>query len=126
MGETSMKPSVSRDRWLALPEDQPSPKRPSRLRALDGVIMLRADGKPAGGSFPENVWVVMGAQDDDIEDFFGPRGDLLTAHLEQSAADADTRYCVGLSTDRKDMLMNGAGAYPVYVSGLIKLHRDCR
>jgi hypothetical protein len=98
-------------------------KRLGRLRTLDGVIMLSSDGRPAAGAFPENVWVVMGCEEDCIEDFFGPSADVLTAGLEESIFGDDTRYCVGFDSKRQQMVMNGGGAYPVYVSGLLRVHQ---
>jgi hypothetical protein len=98
------------------------PERVGRLKTLDGVIMLSPDGCPAAGAFPENVWVVMGSEADRIEDFFGPSADVLTAALETKESDADTRYCVGFDTAQSRMFMNGGGAYPVYVSGILRMH----
>ena len=94
------------------------------LRALDGVIMLSSDGRPASGLFPDNVWVVMGSDDDCIEEFFGAGRDVLTAGLEGERSGGGTRYCVGFDAGRQRMMMNGDGAYPVYVSGLLRLRRD--
>ncbi len=98
------------------------PERTGRLKTLDGVIMLNPDGCPAAGAFPENVWVVMGRESDRIEDFFGPSADVLTAALESPDEAADTRYCVGFDSAREQMVMNGGGAYPVYVSGILRMH----
>ena len=98
------------------------PERVGRLRTLDGVIMLSPDGCPAAGAFPENVWVVMGSERDRIEDFFGHSADVLTAALEPTDGDADTRYCVGFDSAQERMVMNGGGAYPVYVSGILRMH----
>ena len=97
-------------------------ERTGSLRTLDGVIMLSSDGRPAGGTFPDNVWIVMGRDEDSIEDFFGPSADVLTADLEGDRRDEQTRYCVGFDTSRQKMVMNGDGAYPVYVSGLLRMH----
>ncbi|MFQ5766960.1 MAG: hypothetical protein ACE5ID_03130 [Acidobacteriota bacterium] len=98
--------------------------RPARLKTLDGVIMLSPDGHPAGGTFPDNVWVVMGTDDDSIEDFFGPSADVLSAELETRPGQVRSRYCVGFDTRKQEVLMNGDGAYPVYVSGLLRLNRN--
>ena len=84
--------------------------------------MLSPDGHPAGGSFPDNVWVVMGGDEDSIEEFFGGSDDVITAGLSEPAVRDDTRFCVGFDTRRDTMVMNGCGAFPVYVSGLLKLH----
>ncbi|MFQ5718066.1 MAG: hypothetical protein ACE5IK_00820 [Acidobacteriota bacterium] len=97
-------------------------ERPRRLTTLDGVIMLSPDGRPAGGSFPDNVWVVMGDEDDSIEDFFGDCDDVITGGLVGDEQTEDTRFCVGFNAGREAMVMNGKGAFPVYVSGLLRLH----
>ena len=97
---------------------------PRRLRTLDGVIMLSPDGRPASGAFPDNVWVVMGDEDDSIEEFFGDCEDVLTAGLDGSDLDTETRFCVGFDATRERMVMNGRGVYPVYVSGLLRLHLE--
>jgi len=97
--------------------------RSSRLRTLDGVIMLSPDGRPAAGAFPDNVWIVMGTDDDSIEDFFGPSGDVLMVGMSDDEISDDTAYCVGFDMERRDMVMNGAGSYPVLVSGLLRAHR---
>ena len=97
-------------------------QRPGGLRTLDGVIMLASDGRPAGGAFPDNVWVVMGGDGDSIEEFFGDSDDVITAGLTEPEDRGGTRFCVGFDTRRDKMVMNGDGAFPVYVSGLLKLH----
>ena len=99
-------------------------RRPKGLRTLDGVIMLSPDGRPAGGSFPDNVWVVMGGEADSVEEFFGDCDDVITAGLSEPAAREETRFCVGFDTRRDTMVMNGCGAFPVYVSGLLRLHLE--
>ena len=98
-------------------------KRSGCLRTLDGVIMLSSEGGPAGGSFPENVWLVMGSDEDEIEDFFGPSEDILTSGLLDWTPGEDTHYCVGFDSKQEKMVMNGGGAYPVYVSGLLRMHQ---
>ena len=105
-------------------ESKPLPRRSvvKRMRALDGVIMLSPDGQPAAGVFPENMWLVMGSDADTIEDFFGPSPDVLAAELEKNSNREDATYCVGFSAEDDQMVMNGDGTYPVYVSGLLKLH----
>ena len=97
--------------------------RETRLRTLDGVIMLDPSGRPAGSSFPGNVWVVMGTEEDSIEDFFGECDDVLTAAMGELDADYGGSYCVGFDSDEQDIVMNGGGSYPVYVSGLLRAHR---
>ncbi len=94
-----------------------------RLRTLDGVIMLDPSGRPAGSAFPGNVWVVMGTAEDSIEDFFGSCDDVLTAAMGDLDVDEGGRYCVGFDADEQNMVMNGGGSYPVYVSGLLRAHR---
>lgn len=84
--------------------------------------MLSSDGRPAGGSFPDNVWIVMGGDGDSIEEFFGDSDDVITAGLTEPEVSDETRFCVGFDTRRETMVMNGCGAFPVYVSGLLKLH----
>ncbi|MFQ5670961.1 MAG: hypothetical protein ACE5HD_10655 [Acidobacteriota bacterium] len=94
-----------------------------RLRALDGVIMLSPDGGPGGGAFPDNLWLVMGQEGDRIEDFFGVCDDVLTADLDHRPREESRHYCVGVDPSRHEMVMNGGGAYPVYVSGLLRMKR---
>jgi len=94
-----------------------------RLRTLDGVIMLDPYGRPPAGSFPGNVWVVMGTDNDSIEDFFGSSDDVLTAAMSETEPDSESFYCVGFDSDDDDIVMNGGGSYPVYVSGLLRAHR---
>ena len=101
----------------------PKDRREGRLRTLDGVIMLDPFGRPAAGSFPGNVWVVMGTDEDGIEDFFGSCDDVLTAAMGGMDADEGGSYCVGFDSDEQDMVMNGGGSYPVYVSGLLRANR---
>ena len=117
-----MNRTKSRRSWQTADTVTASCDTSRRLRTLDGVIMLSPDGRPAGGGFPDNVWVVMGEGQDSIEDFFGASRDVLTAGLETKDRDSDTRYCVGFDATRARMVMNGRGAYPVYVSGLLRLH----
>jgi len=101
----------------------PRVRREGPLRTLDGVIMLDPSGRPAAGSFPGNVWVVMGTDEDSIEDFFGSCDDVLTAAMGDIDADEGGSYCVGFDSDEQDMVMNGGGSYPVYVSGLLRANR---
>ncbi len=115
---------MNRTELKAAPARRQEYREPGRLRMLDGVIMLTADGRPASGRFPDNVWVVMGSEQDHIEDFFGPGADVITVGLETSKAAAATRFCVGFDSDRERMVMNSGEAYPVYVSEILRLHRE--
>jgi len=94
-----------------------------RLRTIDGVIMLDPSGRPAAGSFPGNVWIVMGTDEDSIEDFFGSCDDVLTAAMGDMDTGERGSYCVGFDPNEQDMIMNGGGSYPVYVSGLLRANR---
>jgi hypothetical protein len=85
--------------------------------------MLDPSGRPAAGSFPGNVWVVMGTDEDSIEDFFGSCDDVLTAAMGDLETEAGGNYCVGFDSDEQNMVMNGGGSYPVYVSGLLRANR---
>lgn len=98
-------------------------QKASRLRTLDGVIMLDPSGRPAAGSFPGNVWIVMGTDEDSIEDFFGSCDDVLTAAMGGTDAGVGGSYCVGFDSEAQDIVMNGGGSYPVYVSGLLRANR---
>jgi hypothetical protein len=93
------------------------------LRTLDGVIMLDPFGRPPAGPFPDNVWVVMGTAEDCIEDFFGPCDDVLTADIGEFESEEDACYCVGFEGEDQDIVLNGGGSYPVYVSGLLRANR---
>jgi len=93
------------------------------LRTLDGVIMLDPLGRPPAGPFPYNVWVVMGTADDSIEDFFGPSDDVLMTGMDEFETDEGTCYCVGFDGEDQDIVLNGGGSYPVYVSGLLRANR---
>ena len=93
------------------------------LRTLDGVIMLDPFGRPPAGPFPDNVWVVMGTAEDCIEDFFGPCDDVLTADIGEFKSEEDACYCVGFEGEDQDIVLNGGGSYPVYVSGLLRANR---
>ena len=85
--------------------------------------MLDPSGRPPAGPFPDNVWVVMGTADDCIEDFFGPCDDVLMADISEFEDPDDARYCVGFEGEEKDIVLNGGGSYPVYVSGLLRANR---
>lgn len=98
-------------------------QKASRLRTLDGVIMLDPSGRPAAGSFPGNVWIVMGTDEDSIEDFFGSCDDVLTAAMGGTDAGVGGSYCVSFDSEAQDIVMNGGGSYPVYVSGLLRANR---
>ena len=121
-----LKRRESRKKIRAASDSGPQAERPNGLRTLDGVIMLNPDGYPAGGVFPGNVWVVMGGDGDSIEEFFGDCDDVITAGLSSSGSSEETRFCVGFDARRERMVMNGYGTYPVYVSGLLRLHLEGR
>ena len=115
---------MTRTELKAAPRSRSERRESGRLRPLDGVIMLTADGRPASGRFPDNVWVVMGSELDNIEDFFGPGADVITVGLETSSVTRSTHFCVGFDAGREHMVMNSREAYPVYVSEILRLHRE--
>ena len=84
----------------------PRERRPKGLRTLDGVIMLSPDGRPAGGSFPDNVWVVMGGEADSVEEFFGDCDDVITAEPNHPRVGTEVAF------------YEGRFCYPLEITGI--------